>query len=241
MVSDSPRALPRRRSTHDRQGQPADHGLRQAGGRRPELRHRRPARPGPDAGRAPAREARALRPRAHPRARRARQGRRRVRLLRGDRRRHEVHARRLPQRGRQEDRRLRPLQHRRRREGVGRHRARPPRLRHQVLHGRGQLRHDGQQHARLLHPRPAQVHRLHPHAEAEPADQPEGPGHVLGLPLAHARVGPPGDDPLLRPRHARRLPPHERLLQPQLRVVQRGGRAVLRAVPLQDGAGHRGT
>ncbi len=146
----------------------------------------------------------------------------------------EVHAGQVPLEGGQEDRGLRPLLDGRRREGLGRFRARPARLRRQVLHRRGQLRHGRQQHAGLLHPRPAEVPRLHPHPEAQPGDQPQGPGHVLGLPVPDAGVDPPGDDPLLRPRHAPLLPPHERLQQPHLHVVQRQGRVRLGQVPLQD-------
>jgi len=56
----------------------------------------------------------------------------------------------------------------------------------------GQLGHDGQQHARVLHPRPLKVPRLYPHPEAQPPHQPQGPRRVLGLPLAHARDDPPG-------------------------------------------------
>ena len=60
------------------------------------------------------------------------------------------------------DRGLRSVLDRGRRAGLGRHRARPPWLRPQVLHARGQLRHGRQQHAGLLHPGPQQVLRLHP-------------------------------------------------------------------------------
>ncbi len=55
-------------------GAPVDNDL--------ELDDRRPQGPRPHAGRAPDGEARPLQPRAHPRARRPRQGRRRLRLLR---------------------------------------------------------------------------------------------------------------------------------------------------------------
>ena len=47
------------------------------------------------------------------------------------------------------------------------------------------------------------------------------------------------DDPDVRPRHAAHLAPHERLRQPHLLVDQRGRRAVLGQVPLQDRPGHR--
>ena len=135
------------------------------------------------------------------------------------------------------DRGLRPVLDRRRREGIGRLRARPARLRGQVLHRRRQLRHGREQHAGLLHPRPAEVPGLHPHPEAQPGDQPQGPGHVLGLPVPDPGVDPPGHDPLLRPRHAPDLPPHERLQQPHLHVVQRQRRVLLGQVPFQDAAG----
>ena len=149
----------------------------------------------------------------------------------------QVHARQVPLRGGKADRGLRAVLHRRRREGLGGLRARPARLRGQVLHRRRQLRHGRQQHAGLLHPRPPEVPRLHSHPEAQPGDQPQGPRHVLGLPLSDPGIDPPGHDPVLGPRHPQDLPQHERLQQPYLHVVQREGRVLLGEVPLQDRAG----
>ena len=56
--------------------------------------------------------------------------------------------------------------HRGRGAGQPRHLAGPARLRAEVLHLRGQLRHGREQHAGLLHSRPAEVPALHPLAEA---------------------------------------------------------------------------
>ena len=52
-------------------------------------------------------------------------------------------------------------------------------------------------------------------------------------------VGAPGDLADGRPRHPADLAAHERLQLPHLHVDQRGGRAVLGEVPLQDRPGHR--
>ena len=87
---------------------------------------------------------------------------RRVRVLRhrgGD------HQRRLPA-GRAGHAGVHPVLHRRGLARLGRHRARRPRLRGEVLHGRGRLRSRRQQHPRVLHPGRHQVPRPHPRGEA---------------------------------------------------------------------------
>ena len=100
-----------------------------------------PARPGAAAGPAPAREARALQPRADPGARRARGGLGRLRPLRGhEPRRLALDAQRHARRGRQAHAGLRALLDRGRLAGRAGRRARPARLRAEVLHRGRQLR-----------------------------------------------------------------------------------------------------
>ena len=137
------------------------------------------------------------------------------------------------------DRHARALLDRRRRAGQPRHLARPPRLRAEVLHRRGQLRPRRQQHARLLHPRRHQVPRLHPLAEAPARLAPARPRHAVGLLDPLARVGPPGHLADGRPRPARLLAHDGRLRLAHLPVDQRRRRAVLGEVPLQDPPGQR--
>ena len=143
------------------------------------------------------------------------------------------------QQRRQEDADVHPLFHRRRRKGFGGHRARSARLRAEVLHRRGQLGHDGQQHAGLLHSRSAEVRRFHPHAEARSANQSEIAHHDVGFLVAVAGVAASGDDSVLRPRHSGRLSPHGRIQQPHLQPDQRQERTVLREMALQDQARHQ--
>ena len=183
----------------------------------------------------------ALQPRACPRARRACQGERRARLLRGDRGRHPVHQGGPLRAGRQAHADVRALLHRRRRAGLRGHGARPARLRAEVLHRGGQLRPRRQQHAGLLRARRLQVPGLHPLAEAAPRHGHALQRHAVGLLDALARERPPGDDPDVRPRHAAHLAPHERLQQPHVLVDQRRRRALLGQVPLQDGPGRART
>ena len=128
------------------------------------------ARPDAARGLPPAREDHALRPRAHPRARRARARRRRPRLLPGLR--VAGRATRGPtflQDPAVKTPGLRALLDRRRLARLGRHGARRARLRDEVLHGRGQLRSGRQQHPGLLHPGRHQVPRPHPRREARAA------------------------------------------------------------------------
>jgi hypothetical protein len=181
----------------------------------------------------------ALQPRAGARARRPRQGRRRARLLRGDRRRGAVHQGLVPVAGRQAHRHVRPLLDGGRRAGLPRHRARPARLRAEVLHRRRQLRHGRQQHAGLLRPRPVEVPGLHPLPEATARHGPAFQRHAVGLLDAVARERSPGDDPHVRPRDPGQLAAHGRLLEPHLLVGERRRRALLGQVPRQDQPGDR--
>ena len=226
--------------TYDRSSSPRhDHRLRNP-------RRQRRALPDGGAGR-PDRSARplrraedaALQPRARARARRARQGRWRARLLRGDRRRDAVHEGLVPVAGRQAHRRLRPLLDRGRRAGLPRHRARSARLRAEVLYRRRQLRHGRQQHAGLLRPRPVEVPGLHPLPEAPARHGPALQRHAVGLLDAVARERPPGHDPDVRPRDPGQLASHGRLLEPHLLVGERRRRALLGQVPRQDQPGDR--
>ena len=86
----------------------------------------------------------------------------------------------------------------RRRGRVRRHRARSARLRDQALHRAGDLGSRRQQHAGVLHPRPVEVPRLHPHAEAPSADPPEGRDDAVGLLVLAPRVAASSDDPVSR-------------------------------------------
>ena len=140
---------------------------------------------------------------------------------------------------RQEDRAVRPLHHRRRRARCGRCRARHPRLRRQVLHRGRQLGSGRQQHAGVLHARPAQVSRPQPRGQARPAHQPAQREEQLGLLDLAARSAAPDHHRHERPRHPGDLPPHARLRQPHLQLHQREERALLGQVPLQVAAGHQ--
>ena len=111
-----------------------------------------------------------------------------------------VHQGLVPVAGRQAHRRLRPLLDGGRRAGLRRHRARPARLRAEVLYRGRQLRHGRQQHAGLLRPRPVEVPGLHPLPEAPARHRPALQRHAVGLLDAVARERPPGHDPDVRPR-----------------------------------------
>ena len=104
-----------------------------------------------------------------------------------------------------------PLLDRGGRAGQPRHLARPARLRAEVLHDRGQLRHGRQQHAGLLRQGPDEVPALHPLPEAPRRQQPARPRHAVGLLDALAGVGAPGHLADGRPRHPPHLAAHERL------------------------------
>ncbi len=104
---------------------------------------------------------------------------------------------------RQADRALCPLHDRRRRARRGRRRAGHPRLRAEVLHRGRQLGPRGEQHARLLLARSAQVSGSEPRREARSADEPEERREQLGLLDATARGAAPGHDRDERSRHPR--------------------------------------
>ena len=139
-----------------------------------------------------------------------------------------------------EDRDAGALLDRRRRAGLPRHLARPPRLRAEVLHLRGQLRPRRQQHPGLLHPRHHEVPPLHPLPEAPRRPGPARQRHAVGLLDAQPGVGPPGHLPDGRPRHPGDVPPHAGLRLAHLHVGQRRGREVLGEVPLPQQPGRQG-
>ena len=213
-------------------------------GRAP-VRHRplaegRSPRPGAASGPSPAGEDHPFRPRTHPRAGRARPGRRRSRRVPGLRRRRGDHQGRLPRRGRR-DAGVRALLHRPGLTRIGRHGARHPGLRDEVLHRRGRLRPGRQQHPGVLHPGRDQVPRCHPRGQAA-----SGPGdpagaersrHVLGLRHAPHRGDPPHPVEHVRPGHPAFLPDDGRLRRPHLPAGQRRGRHHTGEVPLEAEAG----
>ena len=145
---------------------PADDPAGHPGRRRPELAAGRRARPGAARGLPLPREDLPLRPRAHPRAGRARPRLRRPRLLRDLRVARRPHpGRPVPAAGRA-DPGVRALLDRRRQQGLGRPRPRRARLRGEVLHPGGQLGPRRQQHPGVLHPGRDQVPRPDPRRQA---------------------------------------------------------------------------
>ncbi len=151
-------------------------------------------RPRPDAARGlrPPREDLPLRPRAHPRARRARPRLRRPRLLRELRRRcPTLTAADAVLRAGQAHRGVRPVLDGRRQQGLGRPRPRRPRLRREVLHRGGQLGPRRQQHPGVLHPGRDEVPGPGPLGQAGAGPRlPAGAvraRQLLGLRLADAR------------------------------------------------------
>ena len=166
-------------------------------------------------------------------------GARGLRLLRGHRGRQPVMQGRLLEEGHAHAD-GRPLLDRRRRTGLPRHRPRPPRLRDQVLHPRGQLRPRRQQHAGLLHPRPVQVLRT----SSTPRSACPTPAcatttcqwdfWTLSPESAHQVTILMSDRGT--PRTLRHMNGYR---HPHLHVGQRRRRAVLGQVPLQDRPGHR--
>lgn len=99
---------------------------------------------------------------------------RRTRLFRSHCRRDEILQGQIPRLGGEEDSRVRSFLHCGRRERLGRLGKRPTWICRQVLHRRGQLRHDWKQHSRLLHQRPLKIPRFHPHLKEESSNQPQG-------------------------------------------------------------------
>ena len=187
---------------------------------RPQQPDHRSGRADPAARRALPEPDGALQPGADPRAQRTCQGLGRLRGVRDHRGHVAVHqGGAVPAWG--PDRHAGAVLDRRRRAGLPRHLARPPRVRAEVLHLRGQLRPRRQQHPDLLHPGHHEVPALHPQPEA-----PRGLGaarqpHAVGLLVAEPRVGAPGDLPDGRPGHPQDVPAHERLRLAHLPVDQR--------------------
>ena len=216
-----------------------DHQHRHSRRRQPEQPDRRAARAAAGPGLAALRKARPLQPGANPRARRPRQGLRRLRHADDHAADPRIHEGKAVWGSRQDDRVLRALFDRRRRARRRRRRARRARVRRQVLHRRRQLGPRRQQHAGVLRPRSVQVLRLHPHPEARPEDQPAQHRRHVGLLVAEPGKPAPGHDPVFGPRPAAKLPAHARIRLPHLQLDQRRQRTVLGQIPLQDQAGHR--
>ena len=146
-----------------------DHQLRRLHRRQPELAEVRHPRAGAAGGLHPAREGHPLRPRAHPRAHRARTRLRRARLFRVHGAAHALHAGRAVPAGWQGHAGVRALFHRGRRTRLEGHGARRARLCRQVLHRPGQLGPGGQQHAGVLHPGCDEVPRPRARGQARAA------------------------------------------------------------------------
>ena len=178
------------------------------------------------AGPPPAREDHPLRPRADPGAGRARAGRGRPRRVRGLRQRAAGDERGLPGQERR-DPGVRPVLHGAGLARVCGHRARHPRLRHEVLHLRGHLRPGRQQHPGLLHPGRHQVPRRHPRGQAAPGPRDpagaERARHVLGLRVPAHRGPAPHALEHVRPRHPALVPDDGGLRRPHLPLRQRRG------------------
>ena len=213
-----------------------DHQRRCAGGRQPERPHRRRTRADPAAGLPAHRKARPSEPRAHSRAGGARQGLGRVRNIHRQPRHLALHPGQGPP-ARREVRCAGPVLHRGRRARGGGRRARRARLRGEVLHRGGQLGSGREQHPGLFHPRPLQVPGLHPYPETASEDAPAEPRGHVGLLVAVAGVAAPDHHPDVGSRLPHGAHVHERLRVPHLQLHQRGQRALLGEVPLQDPAG----
>ncbi len=138
------------------------------------------------------REDHSLRSRAHSGAHRARARLRRPRLLRMLRADDEGDARFAVRGSGQTNPRVRQVFYRGGRTGLGRYRARRPRICGEVLHRRRQLGSGRKQHPGVLHSRRNEISRSHPRRKARAAfsDAPSGDGarHLLGLRFAHAGV-----------------------------------------------------
>ena len=216
----------------------ADHAERRAHpGQRP-LAEGGPAGAGPPRRRLPpAREDHALRPRADPGARGARPRRRSARRLHGQRRRRDRDPRRRPGGEGPGDAGLRAVLHRARLARLGRHGARHPRIRDEVLHEGGHLGPRRQQHPGLLHPGRDQVPRHHPRGQAAP--RPGDPAgavgarHLLGLRHPPHRGHPPHDLEHERPGHPAQLPDDGGLRRPHVPAGQRPAGDVAGQVPLE--------
>src|SRR5258708_33221491 len=217
-----------------------DHGRRPPRWRQPEFAHGRAARAGGLRRLFALRKNGALQPGKNPGARSACQRLGRIWPFRLHQlRNHQVHDGKTFWRRRQKDSYVSALLHRWRRERLGGHGARSARICAEVLHRRGQLGHDGKQHARFFHSRSAQVRRFHPHAEARPANQPEIAHDDVGLLVALARIAASSNDSVFRSRDSERLPPHERLQQPPFQPDKWEERALLRETALQNQTTHQ--
>ena len=98
-------------------------------------------------------------------------------------------------------RRLRPLLHCRRREGLGRHRARSPRLRLKFYTEEGNWDMVGNNTPVFFIRDPLKFGDFIHTQKRDPADQPEVAHHDVGLLVALAGVAAPGHHPVQRPRH----------------------------------------
>ena len=188
----------------------------------------------------PPREGDALRPRAHPRAGGPRPGRGRPRRVRGQRRPPTaITSAGFLQAG-VTHAGVHPLLDRRRLARLGRHGARRPRLRHEVLHRRGQLRPRRQQHPGVLHPGRHQVPGPDPRRQArarrrDPAGA-DRPHDVLGLRVADPRVAAHAHVGDVGPGHPALVPDDGGLRRPHLPPRQRRRRDVAGEVPLEAAA-----
>ena len=218
----------------------ADHHRRRHPGReRRALADRRPGRPDPAAGPLPDRADGPLQPGADPGAPAARQGRRRVRHVRGDRGRQ-----RATPRPRCSSRAPRPSVLIRFSTVAGERGSpdtwRDPRgfaLKFYTSEGNYDM--VGNNTPVFFIRDPMKFQHFIRSPEAPRRQQPARPRHAVGLLDAVAGVGAPGDLADGRPGHPAHLAAHERLLQPHLHVDQRRRREVLGEVPLQDRPGHR--
>ena len=124
-------------------------------------------------------------------------------------------------------------------EGCAGHRARSARLRDEVLHRGRQLRPGRQQHADLLHPRPAQVPRLHPLAEARSRTRTARSPTTSGT---SSRLSPEATHSSPGSSATAAFPPRYRHMDGfgshTFQWVNAAGERVLGEVPLQDRPGH---
>ena len=210
------------------------------GRRQPELPDRRPARPGAAPGPAPAREARALQPRADPGARRARGRLGRLRPLRG----HEPRRRRA---GRacacSRSRASAPRCSRASRPSPAR-RARPtPRATRAASRSSSTPRtatgtSPGNNTPIFFIRDPLKFPDFIHSQKYDPYTNEQEPENVWDFFSLEPRGHAPVHLAVRRPRHPGQLPPHGRLRLAHLPVGEREGRAVLGEVPLQDRPGH---
>ena len=181
------------------------------------LAHRRPRRSDPAPGPLPDPEDGAVQPRACPRAGRARQRRRRPRLLRGDRGRHASGPRPTSSSNGQAHRRCSSASRPWPASWASADTVRDPRgfaIKFYTEEGNYDLVGNNTPVFFIRDPQKFQdfIHSQKRRADTGLRDQ----QHAVGLLDALARVGPSGDVPDDRPRHAAHLAQHERLRQPHL-------------------------